>query len=278
MITQLSQKINGSDLHPDEQRQELTEHLAELRTRLIRAAIYIVIGMTAMWLLFEPLFKIISAPIITALAEVSAKLPPEQRALAGTFVFHGFHEAFFTQLKISMIAGIAVAAPLITLELWGFVTPALTKAERQWASLIAPFSSLLFIFGAGLAYWIMPAAVHWFLLYLGDFPHAILLQDPQDYILFLVKMMLAFGIVFQLPIMMMALGKLGIINSGMLTKYWRYIICGLWVAAMIITPSNDPLSMTMMAFPLCVLFLFSIWLVKLVEKKPDGPVVEKMER
>ncbi len=83
MITQLSQQINGSDLHPDEQRQELTEHLAELRTRLIRAAIYIAVGMIVMWMLFEPLFAIISAPIITALAEVSAKLPPEQRALAG---------------------------------------------------------------------------------------------------------------------------------------------------------------------------------------------------
>lgn len=272
MTTELRHQYETVGAHPDEHRQDLTEHLAELRTRLLRAAAYIAVGMAIMYAEFEPLFHVISAPILSALTELSAKLPPDQRALAATFVFHGFHEMFFTRLKISMIAGLVLAAPFITLELWGFVLPALTKTEKRSAMAIAPFSAFLFLFGAGLAYAIMPAAVHWFLLYLADFPHAILLQDPQEYILFLVKMMLAFGLVFQLPILMMALGKLGIIHSAMLTKHWRYIIVGITAASMIITPSNDPLSMTMMAIPLCILFFISISLVKLVEKKPDAMV------
>jgi sec-independent protein translocase protein TatC len=252
---------------PGDGRQELTEHLSELRGRLIRSAVYIVVGMIVMYAIFPWLFKFLSAPILTALQEIASKVPPDQRTLAGAFVFHNFFEMFFLRLQLSLIAGIIVAAPFITIEVWGFVTPALTAKERRSVRFVAPFSAFLFLLGAALAFFIMPAAIHWFLLYLADFPGAVLLQDPQDYILFLFKMILAFGLVFQLPVIMMGLGRFGIIRSRMLTKYWRYIVVGISVAAMIITPSNDPFSMIVMTVPLIVLFFLSIWLVKLVEPK-----------
>ncbi|HEX5322909.1 MAG TPA: twin-arginine translocase subunit TatC [Capsulimonadaceae bacterium] len=251
----------------DEKRAELTEHLGELRARIIRSALYVFVGAIIAYNLFPFVFRALSTPIVSALHEIAKKMPPDQRALSGAYVFHSFTGPFFLHLKLSVIGGVILAVPAITMELWGFIAPALTPKERRPVMWIAPFSSCLFLLGAGLGYWIMPAAVHWFLLYLGEFQGAILLQDPESYILFVVQMMLAFGIVFQLPVVMLALGRFGIIRSKMLVKYWRYITVGITVLAMIICPSNDPLSMTIMAAPLVLLFYLSIGLVRLVEPK-----------
>ncbi len=270
MVT-LNPKVEGKheEVTPEEHRQELTEHLGELRSRLIRSAVYILLGMVVMYNLFPAVFHAVVEPINTALHEIAMKRPPDERTLAGGFVFHNFAEPFFLRLQLSMIGGLVIAVPLMTLEIWGFVLPALTASERRLVQFIAPFTVFLFVLGASLAYLIMPSAIHWFLLYLADFPNAILLQDPQAYVLFLVKMIIAFGLVFQLPVIMMALGKFGIIRAKMLTKYWRYIVVGITTAAMIITPSNDPFSMIVMAVPLVLLFFVSIWLVKLVEPKTE---------
>jgi sec-independent protein translocase protein TatC len=253
----------------DEKRAELSEHLGELRTRIIRSALYILVAGIVAYNLFGLIFKAISQPIVSALHEIAQHMPPDQRALAGAYVFHSFTGPFFLHLKLSLIGGLILAMPAITLELWGFVAPALTPRERRPVIWLAPFSACLFILGAGLAFWIIPAAVRWFLSYLSEFPNAILLQDPEDYILFVVKMMLVFGLVFQLPILMMALGRFGIIRSKMLVKYWRYIAVAIWIVAMIVTPSNDPLSMTVMAIPMVLLFFGSIGLVRMVEPKRD---------
>ena len=134
---------------------------------------------------------------------------------------------------------------------------------------IAPFSVLLFM-GWGLASRSSSCrqAVHWFLELSPGFPRTRSCSKiPQDYILFVVKMMLVFGIVFQLPIIMMGLGKLGILRSAFLVKYWRYAVVIITVLAMVVTPSNDPFSMIVMAVPLVILFFLSIFLVKLVEPR-----------
>jgi len=114
----------------------------------------------------------------------------------------------------------------------------------------------------------MPMAIRWFLSYLADIPGAVLFQNPLTYIVFTVKMMLAFGLVFQLPVVLMFLGKVGIITSALMVKYWRQITVGLFTVAMVVAPSNDPGTMLALAIPLTLLFLGSIWLVRLVEPKP----------
>jgi sec-independent protein translocase protein TatC len=256
----------ANKLDPQDEKQELTQHLAELRSRIIRAGLYALTGMVLMYAAFHPIFAYFMRPITGALKELRAH-SVDGNTINGMIVFHSFFEPFFLRLQLSLIAGLIVAAPFVLLEAYGFVLPALTPIERKSVRLIAPFSVLLFAAGGSLAFWIMPAGIHWFLLYLNDFPDAILLQDPQDYILFLVKMILAFGLVFQLPVLMMGLGKVGIIRSTMLIKYWRYIVVGITIAAMLITPSNDPISMLVMAVPLVILFFGSIGLVKMVEPK-----------
>ena len=260
--------VRSSRITDNEKRAELTEHLAELRSRLLRSAFYLIAGCVVAWLSFHPVYNFLIQPIELAMRAAAHRAPGHVQLIPpGAFVFHSFIGPFFLRLQLSLYAGLILGAPLIVMELWGFVSPGLTPGERRPVRMIAPFSVLLFVLGGSLAFWVMRAAVTWFLSYLSDFPGAILLQDPEEYILFVVKMVLVFGLMFQLPIIMVGLGKVGIIRSAMLLKYWQYIVVGITTVAMVVTPSNDPFSMIVMAIPLVFLFLISIWLVKLVEPK-----------
>jgi sec-independent protein translocase protein TatC len=254
---------------PDlEKKAELFEHLAELRTRLLRSACYLVFGCAVAWIVFHPVYKFLAQPLLEALRHYAHRVPGQVSLVPpGTLVFHSFLEPFLLRLQLSLYGGLVIGAPLVVMEAWGFVAPGLTASERRPVRLIAPFSVFLFALGGALAFWVMRAAVIWFLSYLSDFPGAVLLQDPEDYIFFVVKMVLVFGLMFQLPVVMIGLGKIGILRSTMLIKYWRHTVVGITALAMIVTPSNDPFSMIVMAVPMVFLFLISIWLVKLVEPK-----------
>jgi len=124
---------------------------------------------------------------------------------------------------------------------------------------------VLFLLGVSCAYLVLPMAVRWFLSYVP--PGVSLLQNPMTYIVFAVKMLLAFGLVFQLPVLLMFLGKVGILTSVIMVRYWRQIAVGLFTVAMVVAPSNDPGTMLALAVPLTLLFFGSIGLVKMVEPK-----------
>lgn len=255
-------KIDDADF---DKTAELTEHLAELRTRIIRAAVYAVVGMVLVYIFENTLFTILAQPIIETLKN---RHVPTYGNGPGGFVIRNFTDAFFIKLQISTVGGLILAAPLIVMELWGFVAPALTAKEKRGIHIVAPMSVILFLAGVTCAYFIMPMAVRWFLSYLTDIPGAVLMQNPLTYVTFMMKMMLAFGLVFQLPVILMFLGKVGIINSAMMIKYWRHIAVGLFSVAMVIAPSNDPGTMLALAIPLTILFFGSIGLVRMVETKP----------
>lgn len=245
----------GNEPHdPDERKAELTEHLAELRTRIIRAIAYCAAGMGVLYVTYHPVYRVLSDPILRALPNAK-------------FIFTNFTEPFFLKLQISVVGGLIAAAPFVMLELWGFIAPGLTRMERRGVRLVAPMSIVLFLVGAASAFLVMPMAIRWFLSYMPDVPGAVLYQNPLTYIVFTIKMMLAFGLVFQLPVALLFLGKVGIISSGQMIRYWRQITVGLFTGAMIIAPSNDIVTMLALAVPLTGLFIGSIWLVKLVEPK-----------
>lgn len=250
---------------------ELTEHLAELRTRLIRSCLYCGAGMIVMYLLFAPIYHILADPILNALAKTSKT--HEAPGLTTAFIVTNFAEPFLIRLQISVVGGLIIAIPFVGTELWGFIAPGLTRNERRAVTFVAPFSILLFLVGVGIAFLVMPMAIHWFLSYLADFPGLVLLQNPLTYIVFTMKMMLAFGLVFQLPVVLTFLGKTGILTSALMVKYWRQITVGLFTGAMVVAPSNDPGTMLALAVPLTLLFLGSIWLVRLVEPKPVKELV-----
>lgn len=295
----------------NEKRMELTEHLAELRTRIIRSILYIFLGAIIAYQFFTPLYDFLYKPLNRQIEHLNALhhtiqqsssassivridngqiyLPPPhnppttqdynnlatvvkwivthpgQKLVMGD-VFRNFHEPFMVRFKLSMLFGLILVTPLVVWEIGLFISPALTPAERRPLRALIPISILLLIFGIAVAYFTMFYAMGWFLSYLGDFPAgATLMQDPNDYIVFLVKMMAAFGIAFQLPVVLMGGAFLDIIHSKDLIKHWRWGVV-LSVLGGVLTPSNDLISMALMTIPLLILYFFSIFLVMIVEK------------
>ncbi len=235
---------------------ELWEHLAELRSRIIRSLTYIVLGMVVAWIFYDWLWALLSAPML-----------PIMQKHGWRFVFRSITEGFMLRLQISMVAGLILAIPGITLEMWGFIAPGLTRPERKGAYVCAPLS--LFFFAAGIftGYMVLGPAFGYFagFVALGNAPTE-LQQTPMLYMTFVIKMILAFGLVFQLPVVLMFLGYVGIVTSEMLKANWRYALVGCAAIAALATPGGDAVSMVIMAAPLGILYLASIWMVAFVEK------------
>jgi sec-independent protein translocase protein TatC len=280
---------------------ELTEHLGELRSRILRSIMYLVVGAIVAYQFFAPLYGLLYRPLEKEIKRQNALNiraadqavfvvpralhdPPTKAdfdALANavewihehpaaiplmSIVFHNFHEPFMVRLKISIVYGFILVLPFVIRELALFILPALTPQERKPLRLLLPISLCLLAFGVAVAYITMFYAMHWFLSYLADFPQpAVLMQDPNDYILFFVKMMAAFGLAFQLPVVLMGGAYLGLITSKGLMKHWRW---GVVIAALggLFTPSNDLFSMALMSIPLLILYAGSIFLVRIVER------------
>ena len=233
---------------------ELMEHLVELRTRLIRVAIYVSVCMIAGWVFYQRFFELITAPIIPLLKKTGS-----------SFLLTGITEGFSIKMQASVIIGIIIALPLITLEGWRFVSPGLTRKERRSVKFIAPLSVVLFIGGLVCAYYIMPMGIRW--LISQNPPEAKFMPSVQQSLLFLVKMYLAFGVVFQMPVVLMFLAKVGIVSSGALVKNWRQAIVVIGIVAAAATPSGDAMTMMMMCAPMIVLYIMSIGLVRMVERQ-----------
>lgn len=240
------------DLDSDRQL-ELIEHLAELRTRIIRIAVYVSMGMVVGWIFYDYFFNLFSAPVMAYLKKSGS-----------TFLLTGVAEGFTIKVQISLLIGIIIAMPFITWEGWRFVAPGLTKSERRAVQLVAPLSIFLFISGVVLAFVVLPVGIRW--LISQNPPQAKFMPSVTQTLLFILKMYLAFGLVFQMPVILMFLAKVGLVTSGMLRSYWRQAIVAIGIVAAAITPSGDAFTMLVMCAPMCVLYLLSIGLVKLVEK------------
>lgn len=231
---------------------ELMEHLAELRSRLIRCAVYVSVGMVAGWVFYAWFFSFLTAPILPLLKNGS------------TFLLTGITEAFTIKMQISVLIGIVLALPLITMEGWRFIAPGMTRKERRSVKLIAPLSVILFVLGLVTSYFVMPVGIKW--LIAQNPPMAKFMPNVQQSLLFLVKMYLAFGLIFQMPVVLMFLGKVGIVSSTFLIRNWRQAVVVIGIVAAAATPSGDALTMMMMCAPMLVLYVLSIGLVRMVER------------
>ncbi len=252
---------NSSGTDPEEFRATLVEHIEELRTRLVRSLTLIAVGWVIGWFIQEPIYaqfqRIVEEGIKAS--GIDTKRYEE--------VFSHFTQMFTFKLKFSFVLGLVMALPFVMNQLWGFIAPGLREVEKRPLRRIAPVSIGLFIMGAAFCWWCLPAGVAWFLSYLDEFPGASLFQEPGSMVLFMVKMMLAFGLGFQLPVIVYGLGAVGLLSAQTLAKYWRHGTVFVFLFSAILTPSNDPMTMTMMAVPLAILFLISVWAVKIVQRK-----------
>ena len=244
-----------SDSTPNSEKElGLIEHLVELRTRIVRCLIYISTGMIAGWIFSEDVYNLLKAPII-----------PVLKSSGSSFISTDILEGFMVKMTMSLLVGILISIPFLTIEGWGFIAPGLTKKEKKGVWLVAPLSIILFAGGVTVAYYILPTGIRW--LISQNFSGVKFMPKVQQTILFVLKMCLAFGLVFQLPVILMFLARIGIINSQMLKSHWRHSVVILAIVSAVVTPSNDAFSMLMMCIPLIGLFALSIGLVRLVEKR-----------
>lgn len=249
---------------PDEFRAPLHEHLDELRSRFFRSFGAITLGWMAGWRLMPPFVNAI-------LNQSFRDIHPRP-----TIVWTNITEPFLNQLKVSFYIGLGIALPYIVIQIWGFVAPGLKESEKRPIKTVLPISIVLFFIGAGFCWMILPQAYAWFASFLGQFPMTQLLQNQNDLVVFSIKMMLAFGICFQLPLVVYVLGRIGILSPDTLIQYWRQATVFIFFISAAITPSNDPISMLMMAIPLCILFAVSVFAVKWTTKPKNVLYLEDM--
>ena len=255
---------NESD-DPEDFRATLVEHLEELRDRIVRALLFLGIGWVIGWYLEAPIYARLNGIVTDAIRH---RLPPGTRYET---VFQQATEPFFLKLKLSFMIGLVIAFPFIVLQLWGFIAPGLKRNERNAVRSVAPASVFLFALGVAFCWVIIPSAFTWFTSYVEEFPGTALLQEAGTMVFLVLKLLLAFGVAFQLPLVVFVLGKLGLLSPETLISNWRQATVAIFVIAAVVTPSNDIFTMLMMAVPLSLLFVLSVYAVKYTTKpKPQA--------
>ncbi len=238
----------------------LMEHLEELRQRLTRAAIAVGVGFLVAYFFKEQLYGYLTIPL-------KAAMPPEAK-----LIYTAPAEAFFTYLKVALLAGIVAASPVIFYQLWRFISPGLYDRERRgiWPYVI--FSSVLFITGTIFCYTVVfPYAFQFFMSFATEDITPML--KLNEYLSFTSMLLFAFGVVFEMPLILVFLGRLGVVTSQGLRKKRKYAILIMFAGAAFFTPP-DVVSQVLMAVPLMVLYEISIWLVAASQKKKAAKQAE----
>ncbi len=238
----------------EEDKIPFTAHLEELRKRLIVCFIAVGIGFVAAYGFKEKLFQVLTAPLIRVMKS------------GDTLIFTNLPEAFFAYLKVSFLAGLMLAAPVILYQFWMFVAPGLYKRERRVLLPIVFLSTLFFLGGALFGYFfVFPWGFKFFLAFATE--HIRPLPSMREYLSFSAMMLLAFGIVFEMPLVLMAMARLGIVSVDFLKKNRKYAILLFFIVGAILTPP-DVVTQIMMAVPLMVLYEFSIIGARILTRKP----------
>ena len=238
----------------EEDKIPFTAHLEELRKRLIVCFIAVGIGFAGAYGFKEKLFQVLTAPLIRVMKS------------GDTLIFTNLPEAFFTYLKVSFLAGVLLASPVILYQFWMFVAPGLYQRERRVLLPIVFLSTLFFLGGALFGYFVVfPWGFQFFLGFATETIRP--LPSMREYLSFSAKLLLAFGIVFEMPLVLTAMARLGIVSVGFLKKNRKYAILLFFTGAAILTPP-DVITQIMMALPLMLLYEVSIIGARIFTPKP----------
>ncbi|GAB5469107.1 MAG: twin-arginine translocase subunit TatC [Rhodospirillales bacterium] len=250
---------------PEDHKMPLLDHLVELRNRML----YCVGGLLVVFLLT---FLLLAQDIYNFLVEpLAAAMRERGSEQAARMIFTDLTEVFFTNVKVSFFFAAFVCAPLILMQIWGFVAPGLYKNEKQALRPFMAATPVLFFVGAALVYYlIMPIAWEFFLSFeqpaSPDQLPIVLEPKVNEYLSLVMTLIFAFGLAFQLPVIMVLLARVGIVSADGLARTRRYAIVAVVVFAAIFTPP-DPLSQLMLAVPVILLYEISIWLARGIEKR-----------
>lgn len=230
----------------------MSEHIGELRNRVIKCAVAVLIGSIIGYAINEWVLELLIAPYAEAVDDAS-------------LVFFRPGEGFSVVMKVSLWTGTVLASPIILYQTWRFVSPALTRREKKWAIPVTVVFVALFLAGIAVGYLALRQGLVFLLEFGGDSLDPLIGAD--DYLKFAMRFLLAFGLSFEFPIFLFVLAAFGVVSSKWLASGRRWAVVVILIAAALITPTGDPLTLLMLSVPLYLMYEITIVLIKLILKK-----------
>jgi sec-independent protein translocase protein TatC len=260
----LYELLEAETAHAEEPEEEdegaqmsLIDHLAELRRRIFISLIAVVVASIVGFIFFHPILRFLLMPLPVAANDL-------RHSGTAQLVVTQIGEPFTISLKVALASGIAIAAPIWLYQVWGFLSPALTRRERRYA---LPFTLVgvgLFLAGVSVGFITLRFPINWLVGFdNGDFVHAI---TADSYFSFVTFFLLAFGITFELPLVLTFLSVIGVVSSQWLAKNRAYILVALWIVSCFITPGSDPYSPVILGIAFTVLFFISEIMIRIIKR------------
>jgi sec-independent protein translocase protein TatC len=251
------------DERADEDAMTLTEHLAELRARIVRSLLAVALGTILLLAFYDTVLDFLLQPY-----ENLCERKPDINATCNLFAL-GPLEGFTARFRISAYGGIILASPVILWQIWRFIVPALHAKEKRYAIPFMASTIALFILGGTLAYVTLDKALEFLIGWSGsDVQNAF---QISKYVSLVTAMIAAFGIGFEFPVLLVFLQLVGVVTPAQLLKQWRMAIMIIFVAAAVITPSGDPISLLFLSIPMCILYFVAVLVGHLVLRRRETP-------
>ncbi len=266
-------KTNSAAFSAGDENMPLLDHLTELRSRLIKCIVAVLTGAIACWILYPQILDFLVDPYCDVIStDTVAEEAARQNLLGGCeLLVLDPLEPFSVRLTVAGYGGLTLAIPVVLWQLWRFVQPGLFPRERRLAVAFTGAGALLFFLGAGLAYWSIPRALG-FLANIGG-EDLITGFSPAKYLSFVIKMMVAFGIGFEFPIVLVFLQMAGIITYRQLIRGRRFAIVGIVALVAVITPSGDPFTLAVLSVPMYIFYELAIvigWLRSRTQRRREA--------
>lgn len=252
----MKQQAKMSEAKTTDNVMPLMEHLRELRMRIVRSLLAVAVGTIVLLAFYDPVKNFLTKPY----RELCRQRPDFN--CNGSLFSLGPLDGFSARMRVCAYGGLVLALPVVLWQIWRFIVPALSKKEKHYAGPFIASSISLFVVGCSLAYWTLDKALEFLISWSGT--EVTQAYQVTKYISLVVLMMLAFGIGFLSPVLLVFLQLAGAVRPRTLIKQWRFAIMGIFIAAAVITPSGDPISMLALALPLTVLYLVAVlvgWLL-----------------
>lgn len=244
-------------------RMALVDHFRELRARLLRSVVVLLVLLALAFLFYDRLFDLLLDPYNHA-----RQLLGHDRISKP--IISGVGGPFMLQLKLCGATALVVSSPYWLYQIWAFVLPGLHPHERRWTRIFVAIAGPLFLGGVAVGYWILPKGLH---VLLALTPNSVTnLVDFGEYFGFVVRLLLVFGIAFEIPLFVVMLNLAGVISGKTLGRYRPWIIVGVFTFAAVATPSTDPFTMCMLAIPMTALFMMSEVVARIVDRRRAAAV------
>jgi sec-independent protein translocase protein TatC len=262
-IAGIADLLRGRPHHPvgADGRMALADHLRELRARLIRSVLFLVLAFSIALFFYEQphdgLLGLVLGPYNDAQQQLTGKTQTTAYVASAT-------GPLLLQLKLCGVAAIVISSPYWLYQIWGFIVPGLHANEKKWSRIFAAVAGPLFIIGVATGYYVLPKGLE---VLIGFTPAGLEnLVEFNEYFSFMTRMLLVFGIAFEIPLFVIMLNLAGVVSGKALARYRPWIILGTFIFAAVATPSTDPFSMLMLAVPMLVLFFLAEAIARSVDR------------